>query len=356
MKDYILRIHSFLLAKLIKTSPPKSIQESSENVFNKYEAYTDSFFTYHLRPKKSLDFKLSSNNSLSIDKVALVIQGPLIEKDNFTLESIRIYKKNFKNTFLILSTWNDQNPQLLSEIEKEGVTIVLTPVPENPGPLNINFQIISAHAGIAKAKELGIDFVYKTRCDQRMYGTNLNNAFIELLKNYPIHTKYGLKYRLLSPNFTTLKYRPYGISDMVMFGQIDDMLIYWNALLDKRDKNIKFDSNISIKEYAQLKLAETYLCTTFLDKINYSYNFTLSDSWNVYRDIFIIVDHSMVDLFWNKYETHVEKRFDYYFPHSYQLMKFTDWLALQATIQTNEIANESILLTMEGHQISNVEK
>jgi hypothetical protein len=356
MKDFILRIHSFLLSKLIKTSPPKSIQESSENVFNKFEAYSDSFFSFHLRPKKSADYTLTSFGLHSEFLVAMVIQGPIVEKDNFTIESIRIYKKNFEKTIIILSTWNDQNPQLISEIEKEGVTVVLSPVPENAGPLNINFQIISARAGIEKAKELGISFVYKTRCDQRIYGTNLNHAFIELLKNYPIQAKYGLKYRLLSPNFTTLKFRPYGISDMVMFGQIDDMLIYWDALLDKREKNIKFDSNVSISDYAKLRLAETYLCTTFLDKIDYSYNFTLSDSWNVYRDIFIIVDHSILDLFWNKYETHIEKRFDYYSPHSYQLMKFTDWLALQGTYEINEIANESILMTIEGHRISNIEK
>lgn len=356
MKDFILRIHSFLLKKLIKISPPKSIQESSERVFNKFEDYNDSFFSFHLRPKTSLNFNLISDFTTHKAKVALIVQGPLLEKENFTLESIRTYKKNFKNTIIIISTWEDQNPKLLFEIEKEGVHIVLSPIPQNPGPLNINLQIISSQAGIVKAKELDVEFVYKTRSDQRIYGTNLNSAFLELLKNYPIDAKYGLKYRLLSPNFTTLKYRPYGISDMVMFGHIDDMYTYWNALFDHRNKNIKFDSNISIRDYAKLKLAETYLCTTFLDKIEYSYNFTLSDSWNVYRDIFIIVDHSILDLFWNKYETHVEKRFDYYFPHSYQLMKFTDWLALQGTIQTFEIADESILMTMEGHQISNLEE
>lgn len=347
MKQTMINIVSSFLNWVIQICPPAISFNISKNIWNKLEAYSDSFFSYHLRPKKAegVEKNVFVRNE---DHIAIIIQGPILAENNYTYESILLYKKTFLGSTIILSTWKNQQIKEIEKIKALGISVIQTEQPTQGGPLNINYQIISTIEGIKEAKKQGAKFVYKTRTDQRIYGTDITSSFIALLKSFPIKSQPYLKYKLISPNFTTLKYRPYGIGDMIMFGDIDDMTFYWNAKLDDRTSIDINKIRISIREYSRLRLAETYLCTAFLDKMDYKYNYTLENSWEVYRDFFIIVDNSFIDIHWHKYERFIERRFEYYTEHAFQLMSFKEWLILQNTEISKILIEENLLEEREG--------
>ena len=130
--------------------------------------------------------------------------------------------------------------------------------------------------------------------------------FLSLLDSFRIENKY-LRRRLVAVSLNTYKFRLYGISDMLMFGHIDDMLKYWNVSFDRRIlKDVEVGE--SALEFSKARLCEVYLCTEFLKKINHCIDFTLEDYWNVLAGYFCIIDSSSIDLFWFKYDRWNENR------------------------------------------------
>lgn len=346
MKSILITILSSVLKQLIKVSPPSVVKNNLQLIAEKIERYDDSFFTYHLRPKKSNNYLLK-NNWKPAEKVAIVVQGPLCKEESFTFETIKLYKKNFPDALVIISTWDTEDSSLIKSISKQGVEVVTTSPPKIAGAAKINLQVASTMAGLNRAKELGAQYVFKSRTDQRMGGVNISEAFIGLLKVFPVKNE-CLKMRLISVNFTTLKYRLFGVGDMLMFGNINDMLTYWNADLDKREIDRHSIGGKNIEEYSKLRLGESYLCANFLERIGYQFDWTLQDSWKVYRDFFCVVDKEMVDLYWLKYGRFVERRNDYYAPHSQQIFKFTDWLSFYNSGVPGKIDDKVILSSREG--------
>lgn len=347
MKSILIKILSFFFQVFIKNSPPAVVENNLQNVADKLEKYDDTFFSYHLHPSNSDKVNKEPITS-SFPKVAIVIQGPLLLDRNFTLESVKLYKKLFPEAFVIVSTWNDQDDETLRKIKEEGAHLVLENLPDNRGPLNVNLQIIGTQKGILKAKELGAQYVFKSRSDQRMYADNVVPALLGMLNAFPLTEETKLHRRIIVSGFTTLKYRPYGVGDMLMFGDVDDLLLYWSSNLDSRVINRDQLEGLTAVEYAKERLAETYLCTDFLQRIDYSLEWTLRDSWNVYKTFFCVVDNEMFDMYWYKHERIKSRRFDYYFPHGYQVLKFNDWVTLYSTDLNNLVIDESKLTVKEG--------
>ncbi len=88
LKDYIYKVIGFL----------SSILESAA------KRYT----TYHIRPIKTSGIKLESQE-FDYSNFAIAMQGPLLLKNNFTLETLKLYKKYFQNALIILSTWEGED-------------------------------------------------------------------------------------------------------------------------------------------------------------------------------------------------------------------------------------------------------
>lgn len=95
--------------------------------------------------------------------------------------------------------------------------------------------------GLEEGEKLGCEYAIKTRTDQRFYSTNLSRDLFNLLKIYPPSPNYNMHSRLIALSFNSFKYRYYGISDMFLFGNTQDMLKYWNSPLDT--KNMKNTNN-----------------------------------------------------------------------------------------------------------------
>lgn len=306
------------------------------------ERIAGQFISYSLRPKRSSQVGTWSDALKREPKTAIVIQGPLLTKNDFTLETVRLYKKHYKNSTIILSTWKNEDPLKIEEFKREGVEILLNDEPSSRGPRNINKQIVSSLEGIRYAQNIGAEYVLKSRTDQRMYAVNAVEFMINLLNTFPIATGHSQKRRIISASLATLKYRPYGVSDMFMFGHVDDMLTYWNPPLDTRE--VSLGATSTIRDFTKSAICEIYLTTNYLKKIGKEVEWTLKDSLKAYADHFIIVDHQSLDLYWHKYDHHQEQRFmNYDTIKNDRLLTFADWFNLYTNLQNHvQIREENL--------------
>ncbi len=313
-----------------------------------YEKFSHKFFTYHTRPKSADTMDLWPNLPKNFPSTAIVIQGPLLLENDFTLETVKLYKKIFPLAKIILSTWNGEDENTLVSIEKTGATIVRSPKPGYRGPFNINMQLVSSYAGILKARDMKAEYVLKTRTDQRLNAPNSLEFMLSLIETFPYTTPFNKqKKRLVASGLATLKYRPYGITDMNIFGHIDDMLVYWGAPLDERPQGTG-KVTPTIRDFAKARICEIYLTTEFMKKLGRPILWTIRDSWDFFANHFIIADKESLDLYWRKYEHYIENRFTFYdHIRTDQDLTFREWLNMY-THRDRNVPEEILDLPFRG--------
>lgn len=304
------------------------------------------FISTILRPVDTKIVQLHPDIFTKVPKTAVVMQGPLITEADFTFQTLKLYRQIYPKTLMVLSTWEDSNPKLLMKIRKLGVQIVLNTFPLAPlSNYTINLQIISSFAGIKKAKELGAKYILKTRTDQRLYGLNIFEFCINLLNYFPVVEGYKQQKRLIVPSMYTFKYRLYSTTDMNIFGTATDMINFFSAKLDSRKINDKdyFATLTQVLEISKWRVGEMYLNTEFLQKIGRKLKWTLKDSWEVYRDHFIIVDQHIFDIFWLKYNHWQEYRHQNYAQTTNKAeFTFKDWFNLYTNFENIFIPEKTI--------------
>lgn len=337
VKQSLISILSFILKQLLKIAPPVAVNKNMSHIARKMETYSNSFFSYHLRPKEAKDVTLKNKKDYS--NIGIVIQGPLVIEENFTLETVKLYKSFFKNIQIVVSSWEGENQNYVSLIKSEDVTVVLNKKPKNAGALNSNLQIVTTLSGLRELEKKEVDFVLKTRSDQRIYNYNSIDFFQTLIKKYP-PINILQKSRIVSINFTTLKYRPYSIGDMCMFGSLSDIISYWDIELEDRKMVRKELLGLTISELTKLNVAETYYCTHYLNKIGFPTHLSINNSWKAYRDVFIVIDYELADLFWCKYKRESEYKHRYYNEHSFELFTYFDWICQEKLINEGQILKQ----------------
>lgn len=319
----ILGIKIKLLRKNIKD---KKMLSHLLNQSNVPLVLNNKFIYYTAMPVNAADStKVCSEADLP--KVGIILQGPIIYQNNFTFETIRMYKNMFKNqnVSIILSTWADQSERTIEDFKNLGIEVVLQDKIEYSGRGNLNYQIITTKAGVLKAEELNCEYVIKTRTDQRFYKTDILEFMFNLLSQFPLEADVRLNKRIVACSFNSFLYRLYGISDMFLFGTTQDIKKYWD---------IDFD-NHSVLEWANktnLELFESYcpesfIARQFLKNIGHNVTDTLEDSLNVLRDYFVFIDKETLKLFWPKY-SNKSSRWDFYYPNPMDECTFVDWLNL----------------------------
>ncbi|MCB2227335.1 MAG: WavE lipopolysaccharide synthesis family protein [Desulfarculaceae bacterium] len=304
--------------------------------FRSLEERLGLYVSYMARPIKLASLPVpTSVPGAREQETALVLQGPLLREADFTYETLRLYRAFYPQAHLILSTWDTEDPATLARIQELGVEVVLSPDAEYPGISNINRQIKSAMAGLDRARELGCAYTLKTRTDQRFYNPTTLAFLHNLLKQFPLgEPSWGQKQRMIGMDLNTFRYRLYGLSDMFLFGDAEDMHRYWSPAYDQRRKEevLAGEATFSLRQFAQCRVCEVYLLTQYLAQIGRPLQWTLADSLSVYRDLFLIIDKAQIDLFWPKY-TRRENRWTSYGERSrMQELGFTDWLNLQQTL------------------------
>lgn len=265
------------------------------------------YYTINYRDKFFKEGKKVSSNNNSI-----IIQGPILRKDNFTINTINLYQKSCKSK-IILSTWeNELSQNEISNLKKRDVKIIINKLPKVAGPSNINFQLKSTSEALKYSLKIGSKFSIKTRTDCRIY---LNNFDENLLKFYNYYLKKNSKLKLGSTSLTRAK-RLFGISDIFMFGTTKELLNYFPQCCHQKEfENFKrFLNNIKNKDKNFLKdsysvnpenfLNYNYICKNISKKTNYN----SKDYYRCLKNFFLIIDNSVIDFFWYKYNHQLEFR------------------------------------------------
>ncbi len=320
---------------------------------NLIEYISNKYFTYHLRPKLASENNSVADSLIVHPKVLIIIQGPLLRKDQFTLETIRLYKKIYSNCKILLSTWDDEDPEYLRKIRCENIEIILNMKPPRPGIANINYQVTSTLSATKRAKELDFDFILKTRTDLRIYNPNAIDFLVNLIKVFPSDNP-RQKMRLAFPSLNTFKYRPYSLTDQVMFGRTDDVIKYWEIDQDIREI---YPPNKTVGDWSKARLAEVYLSANYLENIGHEMSWTIADSWYCYSKFFCIFDSQSIDIYWHKYAREREyRRLEYKVIRNDQEMSFLEWINIYANLNNKKSTSEHILNTYFYDTISNQQK
>lgn len=283
-------------------------------IFNLIEEKRGRFITVHERPFFAKDMEITNSLSENYPKTAILVQGPVLEKRDFTLETIRLYKKIFKNEIIILSTWNDAPKDIIEKIEKENIKIVFSEKPKVSGYKNLNYQLISTQKGIEEAQKLNARYIIKTRTDQRFYNPNTIGFLHSLLKIFPSNSNYPpQKEKIIAINQGTSKYKKYHLCDQFQFGYIEDVKKIWNIEL--------------LKDNQELESTENYVFKKYLSGIGWNIKNTEKDSLSAYGNLCIIIDRQMIDWYWYKYTRHREfRKLDYkYKVHD---LSFSEWIQI----------------------------
>ncbi|MHD0315797.1 WavE lipopolysaccharide synthesis family protein [Fusobacterium varium] len=277
-------------------------------------------FTFYLKKniyKEKLKFK-------SKTKFGIVVQGPMIEKDDFTYKTLKDLKDSYPNNEIVLSTWNDQNKEKINKIKELGIYVIENDYPKN-GMENINYQIYSTLSGIKYLKNLKVSYVMKLRTDQKICKRNVDIFLFNLIKTFKvIDSKNIQKERIIGINMNTIKYRPFSFSDLFQFGNIEDMEKMWDIPLTTElfTSNDRKKLNCSVEEMEKFPNSEMYIYMNFLKKIGFKFEYNLKSYYKSLKERTIIIDKNTIDLYWFKY--HI---LDY---EKYRILEekidFLDWL------------------------------
>ncbi len=277
---YYLRNRIGLLRFKIRTLPLYTLIYVLESI-------TGQLISLHMRPLYARDYTLEADVLKEYPRCAIMMQGPIMHKRNFTLETIRLYRKVFPEVQLVVSTWDDEDAQVLEQLRNAGAEVVTSRKPEYGGPGNTNMQLASGLAGVKRAKELGAQYIVKQRTDIRIYNARAMETMCNLLKYFPPSSRSKQKARILFGTGSNT-YQPYQYGEF-LFGAAEDIVDYYSA------------PPIAKGQEYEHYLVEMYIPTAFLKKRGWDLKWTIAHGWEVYRECFIALDWSALDIYWYKY-------------------------------------------------------
>lgn len=293
------------------------------------ESNSQWFKTYWERPKYSKIINYHTN-AYSSKKIGIILQGPLLIENDFTIETVRLYRHLYAECPIIVSTWKGENESCLKKLKKiERVYVIQSDLPTISGHGNINYQKVSTIAGIEYAKELGCSYVLKSRTDQRLYANNNIEFFYKLVNIFPLKMECNAKKRIIVCSLSTIRNRLYNLCDMLLFGDIEDMWKYFSppdapsyiegSLPDEKNDPVGF---------AQMRPGEIYFATHYIESCGFKLKWTYEDSDFFRNSMFIVVDSEAIDQFWPKYNRK-EYMWRNYLGNKYDIVGFKEWLINQ---------------------------
>lgn len=280
------------------------------------------FRTWHERPAYAKNVS-PALQSLEGRDVAIVIQGKVVEKRSFTLETVAIYRKLYPQSQVILSTWNSTKLETVHRARALGATVLLTDEPTSTsGNANVDLQILSTVQGLTEARRLGVKYGLKTRTDQRIYNPMALDLMKGLLASFAPkieRSDHSQLMRVLVTDLGTFKFRLYSMSDFFHFGLLEDLEKIWNLEAIRKLSGVGLSSP-----------PEVFLCSHFIESIGRGRSNSLQDWWTFVRDNLIVIDASSLDLFWPKYSSREYRWRQYDGPKTHNQFSFADWMSLQA--------------------------
>ena len=257
----------------------------------------ESFFTWHRRPRASKDF-YSLPSDWNHEDTGIVLQGDLKISKDFTVETVKLYKRIFPGVKLVVSTWNTADEKDLSSLQALGAIVISHPLPEPVGIYNRNYQLQSAHSGLIQANTQGVKYLLKTRVDQRLYSPHALSLMKGLIGAHPLTGPVANQSaRIVAISNNTFTNRVYGLSDFLTFGTAEDILNYWHS-----EGQTHLNSPRQGVESPEL-YPEIFFCSRFLKRTGWNCAWNQEDWQLALKHRFIIVDGTSLDFFWNKYSS-----------------------------------------------------
>ena len=290
------------------------------------------YVTYWSRPQKARDVIYPPSNATD---TAIIIQGPLKYEDNFTLETVRLYRKLFPTCAVIVTTWSNEDADTINQIKNEGAQVCLCDFPEELKGIDksVNLQRKNTKKGVEQAGALGYKYVAKTRSDQRIYSPNAMAFCKSMLEFFPLEkTDTPAKARLISTSLGTFKNRYYNVSDLFIFGFTEDLLRYYSCPEDERPSALEPEAE-DVLEWSKRRTGEIWFTTYYLEAVGHKLEWTHADNDCTMRDWFIIIDVESLDLYWPKY-TDSEYRWRSYNDGVLKQVTFSDWFLMYANKAT----------------------
>lgn len=292
--------------------------------------FDDFFVTLYLRPKNPTKQTWFSETGQD-ERIAIVLQGPLISEGNYTYRTAQAYRSWFPNSPIVFSTWDNENAADLEAIRKLGCHVLTSQSGDfsereaERGQTNVNRQMRTSHSGLLVAKDLGAEFALKTRSDQRICNPQAVRALPGLMETFRVGPDINQLGRIVVTSLNTFALRLYGLSDMFMFGFLDDLIEYWDGTLDKR---ATVSPEGTLRQYAQQRIAEVFFASSFLERKGEVLEWTLAHYWSQLSRRFLVVDSAFVDQHWPKY-TDIENRWAWRNDPKFVEVTFATWIAIR---------------------------
>jgi hypothetical protein len=297
-----------------------------DEVQRNVDELSDHWLTQTVRPKTP---RASFDVTRTAASVGVVIQGKIMTEHDFTLRTVEHYVRTFPGCHIFVSTWKNESLKVIHSLERAGANVLLNELPEIPGSCHLNYQIRSTLAGIQAVRDAGCKFALKTRTDTRMYAANIGDFLAGLVERFPVTPGYAARGRLAVLDYATRMFFPQLLSDLMVFGYTDDMLNYWNAPFSETPRSPAHPNCPSYASLLTAVIPEIYLCRNYLRRIEYPFAPTVTSWWQCLADMFIVVDRSMLEHFWPKYNFTVEHRAEPDLQlRNDALCGFRDWLGI----------------------------
>ena len=355
-----------LLLRFDVLSPPEEVVEQKCDIKHVY-AQLDHLGEYNRDYFLVKQMWLNSSNSFlpryEDDDIAIVMQGPIHSARNFTLDVLMRYRRTYPNAVIILSTWKGEvNQGFRFQAECLNILILENEQPEDGGPWNIKYQLLSTQKGIELAEQIeGIQYVLKTRTDQTFLLPDFLILFKNTLKTFPVGDP-NLHERIVFPGgFHSTSAYPFRITDFFTFGRIEDLKSYYASsgeskkLMDtykdtaRRDAQFftvmgrtPYDNFTTISQMSPEKRKEivariwdktdpeSYIVTSFYERAILKRELTIDDDllmhyWCFVKNCGVFVDTDDVLLLWIKYR---HQYLDYSSNISDGHMTYSKWLQM----------------------------
>lgn len=253
----------------------------------------EGFLTWHRRPKRLSNWTASSQEKNLGNSVGIVIQGPIVYKFDFTLETIRLYRYFNPHAEIVVSTWVGVKQRFLQECQRLDVHVVLNKPLLGPYYGNLNRQQVTSLGGLSRLKEFGITYAIKTRTDQRIFNPHFVEELLVAERFFPpSRFESSLnKSRIFLTYQNSFRDRYLSGSDFLQFGKTNELVNLWESIDARR---------------MPVDLApEQILIGNYLIKLGAEREDLVSeDSWSsAIGSVFGFIDSATLDLFWLKYSS-----------------------------------------------------
>ena len=153
------------------------------------------------------------------EDIGVVLQGPIlsIEFANSLVDFVDHLSAVVDLDNIVISTWDNEYSRYLSSKAQCQV------IRSNDVGFDNNFerQVFTTHMGLSALKS-NVKYAAKMRVDQRINGQSIRQLKCIIEKERESH-------RLIFASLNSYLYRFFGLSDMFVFGKIEDMLLFWKT-------------------------------------------------------------------------------------------------------------------------------